>query len=66
MTVDEKLEALESEVKKQRKIIQALLRVQWHNRGEMKGQVGKIEKELEGYFQEWLDESKVKVPLSQK
>ena len=68
MTVDEKLAELEKILRKQQEVIDALLRERWHERGVMKGVAtnldsirGKVEKELEPHFQDWLKRSKIEV-----
>lgn len=52
---------IEEELKYLRSLCEALLRVQWHERGVMKGVAtnldsirGKVESELDPYFQDWL------------
>ena len=52
------IEVLKEKVEQQQLTIDALVRTLWHMRGEMKGEVGKMEKELEPHFKEWLERSK--------
>lgn len=58
------LEELKQKVEHQQEVIDAILRVLWHERAELKGQVGKIEKELEAPFKEWLERDKARIPKS--
>lgn len=62
MTDAEKIIRLENDVAYLRGLCEALLRVQWNARGEMKGEIGKIEKELDPYFQDWL-KRKSEIPI---
>ena len=56
MTDAERIEQLEDRLAKMETNYQSVLRVLWHLRGNAKGEAGKIEKELEFAWQEYLNQ----------
>lgn len=54
----EDIKELQDKVNELEEMVYALIRCQWHERGELKGISGKIEKELEPHIQKWFDKKK--------
>lgn len=53
------IEELKDRVERLEKLTEALMLALWHQRGEMRGMAGKIDKEIEPFFHEWLKRGKM-------